>query len=144
MIFSSEELKSWSTVFSLDSLCELLWNAESLLPQSAECLVVSQREPACLPANLPAAAGSGWLAAACPAAAPEGSQRSCTQLDNEQGDKVELWPSYHPEPPGHTALLVVTKPSSLGKLTAWLGRQANTPVGLFMTSERRGICWFLL
>lgn len=46
---------------------------------------------------------------------PEGSHRSCTQLDNEQGDKVELWRSYHPEPPGHTALLVVTGTFIIGK-----------------------------
>ncbi|KAI4829717.1 hypothetical protein KUCAC02_001391, partial [Chaenocephalus aceratus] len=32
--------------------------------------------------------------------------RSGIEVDNEQRDKVELWRSYHPEPPGHTALLV--------------------------------------
>lgn len=41
---------------------------------------------------------------------PPGAQgRSGAEVDNEQwGDKLELWRSYHPEPPGHTALLVVT------------------------------------
>lgn len=33
--------------------------------------------------------------------------RSGIEVDNEQEDKVELWRSYHPEPLGHTALLVV-------------------------------------
>lgn len=96
-------------------MCEYGENAESCLPQSAECLVVSSREPACLPANLPAAAGSGWQAAVRPAAAPRGLAQILHQLDNEQGDKVELWRSYHPEPPGHAALLVVTGTFIIGK-----------------------------
>lgn len=39
---------------------------------------------------------------------PRARGRSRIEVDNEQGDKVELWQYYHPEPPGHTALLVVT------------------------------------
>ncbi|KAK1891583.1 Aequorin-1, partial [Dissostichus eleginoides] len=41
--------------------------------------------------------------------------RSGIEVDNEQRDKVELWRSYHPEPPGHTALLVVKKPLIITK-----------------------------
>lgn len=41
--------------------------------------------------------------------------RSGIEVDNEQRDKVELWQSYHPEPPGHTALLVVTGPLIITK-----------------------------
>ncbi|TNN74936.1 hypothetical protein EYF80_014854 [Liparis tanakae] len=37
---------------------------------------------------------------------PRALGRSGIEVDNEQGDKVELWRSYHPEPRGHTALLV--------------------------------------
>lgn len=81
---------------------------EMLSPVS-ECLVVSSREPVCLPANLQAAAGSGWQREACPRCSTlRARRRSRSEVDNEQGDKVELWRSYHPEPPGHTALLVVT------------------------------------
>ncbi|KAG7483023.1 ADAMTS 3 [Solea senegalensis] len=38
---------------------------------------------------------------------PRAQGRSGIEVDNEQGDKVELWRSYHPEPWGHMAVLVV-------------------------------------
>lgn len=41
--------------------------------------------------------------------------RSGIEVDNEQRDQVELWQSYHPEPPGHLALLVVTGPLIMTK-----------------------------
>eukprot|EP00064_Thunnus_orientalis_P000783 superscaffoldBa00000044_g784 len=43
-----------------------------------------------------------------PCCGPRAQGRSGIEVDNEQGDKLELWRSYHPEPLGHTALLVVT------------------------------------
>lgn len=75
-------------------------------------------------------------------------RRSRTEVDNEQGDKVELWRSYHPEPPGHTALLVVTGAIIIGKthsLTQPAGislsvKQMSQP--FYDEREMREFYWF--
>lgn len=50
---------------------------------------------------------------------PGAQGRSRTEVCDEQGDQVDLCWSYHPEPPGHGALMVAAASERITNLVAW-------------------------
>lgn len=58
----------------------------------------SPTEPVCLLSNLPAAVSCVKVQSSVSCCSPRARVRPRIEVDNEQGDKVELWRSYHPEP----------------------------------------------